>query len=162
MDPERFGPALAALAPKLRRFAHALARSPADADDLAQMALERAWSRRSQFEPGTSLQAWLYRIARNIWIDQSRSRLRAEKWTAPEEAGLNVGEDARPAIEARLDAGAAMRALARLPDEQREAVALVLVEGLGYREAAEVLGLPIGTVSSRLARGREALLKLIG
>ena len=81
---------------------------------------------------------------------------------APPEMGETIGFDPRPGIEAAIDLGTAMTAMNRLPDEQREVVALILVEGLGYRETAELLELPIGTVSSRLARGRIALLAMLG
>jgi RNA polymerase sigma-70 factor (ECF subfamily) len=81
---------------------------------------------------------------------------------APEEEGLSVGEDPRAAMDASLDLQRVMTAMARLPDEQREVVALILVEGFGYREVSEMLALPIGTVSSRLVRGRTALLAMVG
>lgn len=148
--------------PRLRRVAHALSRSGADADDLAAATLERAWKSRAQWQPGTRLDAWLFRILRNIAIDVGRARTRTDRWTAPEEAGLGVGHDPRPGVEARLTLDRVMAAMERLPAEQREAVTLVLIDGLGYREAAEVLGWPIGTLSSRLVRGRAALLALIG
>ena len=75
---------------------------------------------------------------------------------------MSVGEDPRPGIEAAVDLHRVMAAMERLPDEQREVVALILVEGFGYREVSEMLGLPIGTVSSRLVRGRTALLAMVG
>jgi RNA polymerase sigma factor (sigma-70 family) len=148
--------------PRLRRFAHALSHNRADADDLTQSTLERALSARGQWQPGTRLDSWLYRIMRNLWIDTARSRARKGKLEAPPEAAENVGVDPRPGMEASIDLSRVMSAMSRLPDEQREVVALILVEGFGYREAAELLGLPIGTVSSRLVRGRSALLHLVG
>ena len=148
--------------PRLRRFAHALSHNRADADDLTQSTLERALSARGQWQPGTRLDSWLYRIMRNLWIDTARSRARKGKLEAPPEAAENVGVDPRPGMEASIDLSRVMSAMSRLPDEQREVVALILVEGFGYREAAELLGLPIGTVSSRLVRGRSALLHLRG
>ena len=148
--------------PRLRRFAHALSHNRADADDLTQSTLERALSARGQWQPGTRLDSWLYRIMRNLWIDTARSRARKGKLEAPPEAAENVGVDPRPGMEASIDLSRVMSAMSRLPDEQREVVALILVEGFGYREAAELLGLPIGTVSSRLVRGRSALLNLVG
>ena len=81
---------------------------------------------------------------------------------APEEEGLTVGEDPRQSIDAAIDLRRVMAAMARLPDEQREIVALILVEGFGYKEVSEMLGLPIGTVSSRLVRGRTALVAMVG
>ena len=148
--------------PRLRRFAHALSHNRADADDLTQATLERALSARRQWQPGTRLDSWLYRIMRNLWIDTARSRTRKGKLEAPPEAAANVGIDPRPGIEASIDLAIVMQAMAQLPDEQREVLALILVEGFGYREAAELLDLPIGTVSSRLVRGRTALLELVG
>jgi RNA polymerase sigma factor (sigma-70 family) len=148
--------------PRLRRFAHALTRCPADADDLTQSTLEKALTARDQFEAGTRLDSWLYRIMRNLWIDTARSRGRRAAHEAPPEAGEGVGQDLRPGIEAAVDLGIVMDALERLPDEQREVVALILIEGFGYRETAEMLQVPIGTVSSRLVRGRTALLQQLG
>jgi RNA polymerase sigma-70 factor (ECF subfamily) len=99
---------------------------------------------------------------RNLWIDTARARGRKEKHEAPEEEALTIGEDPREAIETSLELKRAMAAMDQLPDEQREVVALILIEGFGYREASEMLGLPIGTVSSRLVRGRTALLAMLG
>jgi RNA polymerase sigma-70 factor (ECF subfamily) len=157
-----FEDGLAALLPRLRRFAHALSRNAADADDLTQATVERAIRSRSQWEPGTRLDSWLYRIMRNLWIDTVRARGRREDLHAPVEEAERIGEDPRDAIEASIDLGKAMAAMQRLPEEQREIVALILIEGFGYRECSEILGLPIGTVSSRLVRGRSALLQMLG
>ena len=151
---------LVALLPRLRRFAFSLSRSPADADDLAQATIERALRSRDQWQAGTRLDSWLYRIARNLWIDTGRSRSRKEKFEAPPEAADGIGEDG--GIEASVELSRMMGAMQKLPDEQREVVSLILIEGFGYREAAELLDVPIGTVSSRLVRGRNALLELVG
>jgi RNA polymerase sigma-70 factor (ECF subfamily) len=153
---------LATLLPRLRRFAFGLSRSPADADDLTQMTIERALRSRGQWQPGTRLDSWLYKIMRNLWIDTVRSRGRKDRREAPADEAETMGHDPRPAIEAGIDLQRAMAAMQRLPDEQREVVALILIEGFGYREAAELLDLPIGTVSSRLVRGRTALLAMLG
>ena len=153
---------LTGLLPRLRRFAHALSRNGADADDLTQATLERALRSREQWEPGSRLDSWAYRIMRNLWIDTVRSRGRREQLEAPAEEALTVGEDPRAAIDASLELKRAMTAMERLPDEQREVVALILIEGFGYREVSEMLDLPIGTVSSRLVRGRTALLAMLG
>jgi RNA polymerase sigma-70 factor (ECF subfamily) len=160
--PSSFEQELTALLPRLRRFAHALARDASDADDLTQATVERALRSRAQWQPGTSLHSWCCRIMRNLWIDTARSRGRRAVHEAPEEAGENVGSDPREAMDASVDLKRIMAAMDRLPDEQREVVALILVEGFGYREAAEMLELPIGTVSSRLVRGRTALLAMLG
>ena len=151
---------LLGLLPRLRRFGRALARDPADADDLTQQAIEKALKARGQWQPGTRMDSWMYRIMRNTWIDTARARSRAAETFLPPNAGSHVaGRDEADALVARNDVAAAM---ATLPDEQREAVALVLVEGLAYKEAAAVLDVPIGTLTSRLARGRLALIARLG
>jgi RNA polymerase sigma factor (sigma-70 family) len=148
--------------PRLRRFAHGLSRNASDADDLTQMTVERALASRAQWQEGTKLDSWLYRIMRNLWIDTARSRARKARVESPPEAAETIGVDPRPGVEAAIDLARVMAAMSRLPDEQREVVALILVEGFGYREVAEMLDLPIGTVSSRLVRGRTALLEMVG
>lgn len=150
---------LASLLPRLRRFAHGLARNAADADDLVQAAAERMLKSRDQWQVGTNFDAWAYRVVRNLWIDMSRSSQRRGKVFSPEEQGLTVG--AAGEAEATVELGYLMRAMDRLPDEQREAVALVMIEGLAYAEAAEVLEIPMGTLTSRLVRGRQALMKML-
>jgi RNA polymerase sigma-70 factor (ECF subfamily) len=160
--PESFENELSALLPRLRRFAHGLCRSSTEADDLAQMTVERALRSKAQWQPGSRLDSWLYKIMRNLWIDTVRSRSRRERFEAPAAEAEMLGHDPRGGIEAGIDLRRLMAAMDRLPDEQREVVALILIEGFGYREAAELLGLPIGTVSSRLVRGRTALLGLVG
>lgn len=153
---------IVALLPRLRRFARALTGQVADADDIVQIAVERALMRIDQYQTGTRLDAWLFSIVRNAWIDEARSRQRRAKVFAPEELGAQVGNDGAAEAHARLEASDVWAAMAKLPEEQREAVALVCVEGLAYREAAEALGVPIGTLTSRLARGREALQAMLG
>ncbi len=153
---------LAALLPRLRRFAHGLSRNPADADDLTQLTVERALRSHRQWQAGTRLDSWAYKIMRNLWIDTVRARGRRERFEAPSEAATSIGEDPRDKVDAAIDLKRAMAAMMRLPGEQREVVALILVEGFGYREVAEMLDLPIGTVSSRLVRGRIALLEMLG
>lgn len=153
---------LLAILPRLRRFAASLSRDRADADDLCQAALERGLRARDQWQPGTRLDSWMYRIMRNLWIDEGRSRQRAMQTFAPEEAGEHVGYPGDRDVEAHLILSDVDRAMQALPDEQREAIALVLVEGLSYKEAAAVLGIPMGTLTSRLVRGRGALIELLG
>ena len=147
---------------RLRRFAFALSHNGADADDLVQATVERALRSAAQWQAGTRFDSWMFRIARNLWIDTVRARGRQSSRFVPEELGADVGFDPRAATDAAIDLKRAMAALQRLPAEQREVVVLILVDGLGYREAAEALDLPIGTVSSRLVRGRKALLALLG
>jgi RNA polymerase sigma-70 factor (ECF subfamily) len=124
------------------------------------MTIERALTAREQWVDGTRLDSWMYRIMRNIWIDEVRAGRRRLQTFAEEEAGLNVGADG--AQEARVELTMVDRALAALPDEQREAILLVMVEGYGYREAADIIGCPVGTLTSRLIRGRDALQKSLG
>jgi RNA polymerase sigma factor (sigma-70 family) len=142
------------LLPRLRRFARNLTRNPHDADDVVQIAIERALTRLDQWHRDARLDSWLFRIVRNAWIDETRSRARRDALFAPEEAGEAIGV---AAIDREVDRLSVEAAMSRLPEEQRSAVSLVLVEGLPYKEAAQVLDVPIGTLTSRLARGREAL-----
>jgi RNA polymerase sigma factor (sigma-70 family) len=149
------------LLPRLRRFARVLAREPADADDLVQLTVERALVRQDQWMVGTRLDSWMFRIMKNAWIDETRSRRRQDAVFAPEEAGERVGDDGG-AAERRLEVAEVERELVRLPEDQRMAVALVLIEGLSYREASDVLDVPMGTLTSRLVRGRNAMLARLG
>lgn len=152
---------LVALLPRLRRFARSLTRNADEADDLVQSALERALRNLGAWTPGTRLDAWMFRIMKNAWIDEIRSRSVRTRVFAPEEAGVDVGEDGAAAMEVHLDAQAVHAAMEQLPPDQRVVLALVLVEGFSYRETADLLEVPIGTVTSRLARGRAAIEALI-
>lgn len=142
--------------PRLRRFALTLTGSEVDADDLVQSSLERALAYLQQWEPGTRLDSWLYRIAQNLWIDQRRRR-RVRGTTESADDMVLPGEDGREVNERKLMVRDAMRALASLPEEQQVVLALVSIEGLSYEEAAKVLNVPRGTVMSRLARARRAV-----
>ena len=150
------GDRLIAVLPRLRRFARGLAGSAAEADDLVQAACERALARAHQFQEGTRFDSWMFRIVQTIWIDQLRARdVRKEESEAAEE---RLGSDAPVrGAEARIALGEVRRAVERLPAEQRATLMLVTVEGLSYKEAAEVAGVPVGTIMSRLARARIAL-----
>ncbi len=151
---------MVALLPRLRRFAVGLARDRADGDDLVQFTVERALASRNRWQAGTRLDSWMYTIMRNIWIDEGRSRTRRGQTFVAEEAGMAVGGDGGQ--EAAAELGTVGRAMSRLPEDQREAVMLVLVEGYKYAEAAEIVGCPVGTLTSRLGRGREALMAMLG
>ncbi len=156
---DEFQQGLVELLPRLRRLARVFAKNPADADDLVQIAVERALGRREQWRVGTRLDSWVFRIMKNAWIDESRGRQRSGRIFTAEEAGEHVADPSVVAVETRLAAAEAERALQALPPDQRMAVALVLIEGLSYREAAEVMEVPMGTLTSRLVRGRTALLE---
>jgi len=162
VKPEAFGDELVRLLPRMRRFARGLARDAADGDDLCQATIERALKSSQQWQGGTRLDSWVYTIMRNIWVDQVRARNRRGQTFVAEEAGLDVGDPGDAAIEAHVELGNVGRAIDRLPLEQREAVMLVLVEGFAYKEAAEIIGCPMGTLTSRLVRGREALMRSLG
>ena len=149
-----------ALLPRLRRFAAGLAREPADGDDLCQATVLRALDRRSQWQPGTRLDSWMMTMMRNLWIDEQRARARRGETFVPEEAGVGVGSGGGQ--EQAVELNVIDRALRTLPDEQREAVLLVMVEGYSYKEAAAIVGCPVGTLNSRLVRGRDALLARLG
>lgn len=142
--------------PRLRRYARTLTRDAADADDLAQAAVERALAHWAQFDPAREMGVWLLSIAHNAFLDGRRRDARLQ-FTDPEEleraqdaAGGHAGTD----VGLRMDLQAA---LARLSPEQREALLLVCVEQLSYAEVADVLHIPIGTVMSRVCRARVAL-----
>jgi RNA polymerase sigma-70 factor (ECF subfamily) len=157
--PQNIHEQIVALLPRLRRFARNLTRNPHDADDVVQIAVERALTRLDQWRSDARLDSWMFKIVRNAWIDELRSRQRRDKVFLAAEAGENVGADS---MASETELMSVQSAMARLPEDQREAVSLVLVEGLPYREAAEVLDVPIGTLTSRLARGREALQAMLG
>jgi RNA polymerase sigma-70 factor (ECF subfamily) len=144
------------LIPRLRRFAQTLTRDPTAADDLVQASLERAVSRwKSRSEEG-SLQAWLFSILYRRFLDERRSAGR-QSWLL---GWLQGPREPSPSAEDVVIARASLEAFDRLPPEQRALMLLVTVEGLSYRETAETLGVPIGTVMSRLSRARKALREL--
>lgn len=149
---------IAALLPRLRRFARSIVYNREDADDLVQIAVERALGRGAQWEPDTRLDSWIFRIMKNAWIDEVRSRIRRDNLFAPEEAGEHVGDQAAEAQQQRM---AIEKAIGMLSEEHRLVVALVLVDGMPYKEASEVLEIPIGTLTSRLVRARAALQEIL-
>jgi RNA polymerase sigma factor (sigma-70 family) len=149
---------IAAMLPRLRRFARSITYNREDGDDLVQVAVERALTRTEQWEAGTRLDSWIFRIMKNAWIDEVRGRMRRDQIFAPEELGEQVGIDAAEAHQQRM---AIQKAISMLSDDHRLVIGLVLVDGMPYKEAAEVLEIPMGTLTSRLARAREALQGLL-
>jgi RNA polymerase sigma-70 factor (ECF subfamily) len=157
---KRFSDQLIAVLPRLRRFAAGLSRSASEADDLVQAACERALAREHQFQEGTRFDSWMFRIVQTIWIDQLRARdIRKEDGDIAEER-LGTDEPVRR-VEARLALSEVRRAVSLLPPDQRMTLMLVTVEGLSYKQAADVAGVPVGTIMSRLARARVALQQLM-
>ena len=151
---------LVALLPRLRRFALTLTASGQDADDLVQAAVERALRHQNTWQPGSRLDSWMYKIIQNLWIDETRARRRR---LDPLEAAADlIGEDGRDVTAMRTDLLAVRRAMATLPEDQRVVLTLVVLDGMSYQVAAETLGVPIGTIMSRLARARAALTARLG
>lgn len=161
-ETDQFGKQLVAFLPNLRRFAISLCRSRDVADDLVQAACERALASAGRFEAGTRFDAWMFRILRNLWIDHIRKRSTAGPQEDIDQRLDIVGASGERDTEARLTLNSVARAISDLPDDQREVMLLICVEDLAYREAAEVLGIPIGTVMSRLARARKNLAEAAG
>jgi len=152
--PAEIGERIVELLPRLRRFARSLSRNQHDADDLVQSGVERAWRNLGQFRPEANLASWMFGILKNAWLDNLRTRRRRGEVAMPEDSGEHP---AVSPVDGNTELWSVSEAMNKLPEEQRLAIALVLVEGLSYKEAAEVLEIPIGTLTSRLARGRAAL-----
>src|SRR5580658_7391954 len=154
-----FGSLLEKEIPRLRRYARALTRDGIRADDLVQSCLVRALAKSHLWQPGTDLRAWLFTILHNQHVNEVRRAVRE---------GINVPvEDVAPVLTVPSNQGASLqlrdldRAMARLPEEQRQVLLLVGLEGMRYEEVALVLDVPVGTVRSRLSRGRDMLRHLM-
>lgn len=145
------------LLPRLRRFAVALTGDLDQGDDLVQETCMRALSRVDQWQPGTRLDSWMYRIAQNLWLDRMRARKVRGVQVDVEAAEVMAGPNGRSVAESRLTLEAVGVAMNYLPEDQRVLIGLVCIDGLSYKEAAEVTQTPIGTVMSRLARARREL-----
>lgn len=156
-DRDGYAQEIVKLLPRLRRFARALTGNMADADDLVQSACEKAFQRMDQLRDNVLLDRWMFAIVRNTWRDDRRSaRVKSPHDDVSEMIDL-VGEDGRETTDRRSEMAELRRAVDMLPLEQREVVSAVILEGLAYREAAELLDVPIGTVMSRLSRARSAI-----
>jgi RNA polymerase sigma-70 factor (ECF subfamily) len=145
--------------PRLRRYARALTRDVSRADDLVQSCLTRAVAKQHLWQPGTDLRAWLFTILHNQHVNDVRRSVRE---------GINVAvEDMAPVLTVSSNAIATLElrdleaAIAKLPQEQRQVILLVGLEGMRYEEVALILGVPVGTVRSRLSRGRDQLRRLM-
>jgi RNA polymerase sigma-70 factor (ECF subfamily) len=139
----------------LRRYARALMRDRSDAEDLMQDALARALSRSHQFKPGTNMRAWLFTILHNIHVNNVRAKVVRPNEVPVEDHEQRLSTPARQ--DGRIELRDMSRAIETLPAEQRQVLLLVGLEGMKYDEVATVLGVPIGTVMSRLSRAREAV-----
>jgi len=153
-DETAFKAELVALIPQMRAFARSLCNNPTQADDLAQDALAKAWASRSGFTMGTNLRAWTFMIVRNQFYSDKRRSWRSTPLD-PEVAERTLVAVTNPLAGLELDE--LRRALAMLPDEQREALILIGAGGLSYEEASEICGVAIGTVKSRVSRARDRL-----
>src|ERR1700730_11949680 len=154
-----FAPMLEAQIPRLRRYARALTRNRSRADDLVQNCLTRAVAKQHLWQHGTNLRAWLFTIMHDQHVNDVRRGVRERNTVELEQAPmLTAPSNAIPRLELRdLE-----RALVNLPHEQREVILLVGLEGMRYDQVAEILNVPIGTVRSRLSRGRDQLRTLMG
>lgn len=157
--PDEFKTVLIETLPALRGFARTFERNPARADDLVQETMVKAWAKRDTFQPGTNMKAWLFTILRNAYISQFRKKRR-------EVEDVDGAMTERLSEKGRQEGHMAFLdlrdALAKLPEDQREAVVLVGASGLSYDEAAAVTGVAAGTVKSRVSRARRRLGELMG
>lgn len=147
--------------PRLRRFGAALAGSQEDGDDVVQAAIERALNKADLWQEGTRLDSWLFKIMQNLWRDELRRRKTTDRKNALDGAATETTVDGRRVAETMLMLNKTRERFARLPEDQRLALALVVIDGRSYREAADQLEIPIGTLMSRLSRAREALRQMI-
>jgi RNA polymerase sigma-70 factor, ECF subfamily len=152
---------LVELLPRLRRFALSLTGDRDRADDLVQEACVRALTSASQWQPGTRLDSWVYKIAQNLWFDRLRSaKVRGPESDIDDHMHL-AGVDGRAVVEQRSTLAVVSKRISELSQDQQLLVGLICVDGLSYKEAADTLGLPIGTVMSRLSRARISLSEAI-
>ena len=146
--------------PRLRRYARALTRGADRADDLVQDTLVRALNKGNLWQPGTDIRAWLFTIMHNQFVNTVRRDVRETGTVVIERLACTLVANTDPT--ARRQLAELDRALARLPTEQREVILLIGMEGMAYESAAQILGVPVGTIRSRLSRGREKLRELMG
>lgn len=145
---------LVGLLPRLRRFAFSLTRNSDSCNDLVQETCLRALSKSELWQEGTRLDSWLFRIAQNIWLDRKRAEKTRGETVDMEVIASLPGADGRAVTESSLTLGEVVQGMSRLKPDHQVVLGLVCVDGMSYKEAAEVLELPIGTVMSRLSRAR--------
>jgi len=149
---------MTAMLPRLRRFAIGLSGSREEGDDLVQAACLRALERYQQWQPGSRLDSWMFRIVHTIWLDRRKAARNREISVDADQLAASAG-GATDGVDAKIHLARVRLAISRLPQEQKEVLLLVTVEGFSYAEAAAMLQIPTGTVMSRLARARLALAK---
>lgn len=149
------------LLPRLRRFGAALTGSQDEGDDIVQAAIERALSKSSQWQQGTRLDSWMFKIMQNLWKDRVRKIKHDRKKQVLEFASTDQAVDGRKVTETMLMLTRTREQFSNLSDEHRMVLALVVIDGHSYQEAASLLEIPIGTLMSRLYRAREALREMI-
>ena len=154
---DSFHEQMIAFLPRLSGFALSLTENADQRDDLVQETCARALAHRDQWQPGTRLDSWMFRIAQNLWLDRKRGEKFRGEPIDIDSAGDVMDSDGRTITESRLALAEVQRGLEHLSPEHRVLIGLVCVDGMTYREASEVLGLPVGTIMSRLARARLAL-----
>jgi RNA polymerase sigma-70 factor, ECF subfamily len=160
--PAAIGSDLVALLPRLRRYAITVCRDPHLADDFVQVACEKALTTEQGPGDGVPMDAWMFRILRNAWIDRVRAPATSEASLDLEEHDVSDAAYASRQMDAQLDMERVQWAIEQLPPERKEVIMLVCVEELSYKDASQVLGVPLGTVMSRLARARTQLAELTG
>ena len=146
---------LLAVLPNLRRFALSLTGSIEDAEDLLHSTIEKALTKLDQFEPGTDLDRWLFRICKNTWLDEWRQRKVRGPSVDPGDLPYEPSVDGEATAVNNIELQELNRAMQALPEEQRTMLVLIVVEGYSYKEVSSMLDVPIGTVMSRLARARK-------
>ena len=158
---DTFSRELVALLPRLRRFALGLCAEPDAADELVQEACAKALRKQAQWQPGSRLDSWMYKITQNCWYDSLRSSGR-KAMGEPVDADFGDGQRWEEGMQAKISLNQTLTALAQMEPAMREVLALVCIEGMSYKQTAEFLDLPQGTVMSRLSRARKQLHHIVG
>ena len=156
---EQLQTGLIELLPELRRFAYSLTCDRDAADDLTQSALERALTKASTWDSSRPLKFWVFNIARNLWLDQLRAEKVRGNTEDIDDEGVDIADDRLAAMHTTQELREVTAKMRELPEDQRAVLALVAVEGYSYKEAAELLDIPVGTVMSRLSRARKTLIE---
>lgn len=156
---EQLQTGLIELLPELRRFAYSLTCDRDAADDLTQSALERALTKASAWDSSRPLKFWVFRIARNLWLDQLRAEKIRGNTEDIDDEGVDIADDRLAAMHTTQELREVTDKMRELPEDQRAVLALVAVEGYSYKETAELLDIPVGTVMSRLSRARKTLIE---